>query len=270
MFFTRRLRGVRQILVRDLATNRDSMVVESDDNKFWPIASPSGDRAVYEVRRETDSSIWLVSREGGSPRKLCSGCSHPTSWFGEQAVFYTTAAGEIALLDMERNTSHVVLSPSPSVVLGGADWNAATQFLLFTAGKPGGKKQVFAVRYPAALSSLHPASWIPLTRDSYEVDQPHWSTDGASFYYLSNRDASRCLWGQPFLAQTGRSSVPFPVMHYHDLRFSPDRASSVLRGLTVGGGSVYLTVGEVTDTLWLGSLPQRTLFSLVHLLPFQG
>jgi hypothetical protein len=57
-------------------------------------------------------------------------------------------------------------------------------------------------------------------------------------------------------------------MHYHDLRFAPDRASPLLRGLTVAADSIFLSVGEVTATLWLGRLTDPPLVSLVRKLSF--
>jgi Tol biopolymer transport system component len=267
LFFTRKIRGVRQLLVRDLSANRDSVVFASDEDKFWPISSPNGERAVFEIRRETDSSIWLVER-GRQARRLCSSCSHPTSWFaGNKAVFYTTANGEIALLDVITGASRVVLSPERGTVLGGADWSAENQYLLFTAGRQGAAKQVFGVRFPA-IADAPTGPWVQLTGEVAEIEQPHWSADGKAFFFLSKRDASNCVWGRPFSAIEGASGPPFPVMHYHDLRFAPDRASPLLRGLTVAADSIFLSVGEVTATLWLGRLTDPPLVSLVRKLSF--
>jgi eukaryotic-like serine/threonine-protein kinase len=266
LYFTRKIRGVRQLLVRDLSVNRESVVVASDENKFWPVSSPNGERAVFEVRQETDSSIWVADR-GGQPRKLCSGCSHPTSWFAGDKVFYTAASGEIALLDVVRGTSRVVLSPEGGAVLGKADWNVSNQYLLFTSGRQGASKQLFGVRFPAA-SESPVGRWIQLTRDVAEIDQPHWSADGKAFYFLSKRDAFNCVWGRPFSAKDGTSGPPFPVMHYHELRSAPDRASPLTRGLTVAADSIFLNVGEVTSTLWLGRLAEPSLVSAFRNLAF--
>jgi hypothetical protein len=173
-------------------------------------------------------------------------------------VFYTTAGGGIALLDVEQGKSSEVLSAKPNQVLGGADWNPENKYLLFTSVEQGKGKQVYAIPFPQA-NKMDANSWIPLTREVAEIDQPHWAVDGKSFYYLTNRDEFRCVWGQAFSAQRRVAGAPFPVMHYHDLRFSPDRASPIVRGLAVSGRSIYLSVGEVTDTLWLGRLKRATM-----------
>jgi Tol biopolymer transport system component len=258
IFFARRSLGVRQIVARDLRGNKEARVVETEGDQFWPIASPDGGRVAFEVRRNVDSAIWIANRDGSGTRKLCDGCSHPTSWFEDRQVFYTTPRGNIALLDVEGHGSSEVLTRKPNQVLGGADWNAANQYLLFTAVEPGTGKQVYAVRFPKA-RRMEANLWIPLTHEAADVAQPHWATNGNTFYYLASRDNFRCVWGQSFSAKGKVGGAPFPVMHYHDLRFSPDRASPIVRGLTASGTSIYLSVGEVTDTLWLGRLKRATM-----------
>jgi Tol biopolymer transport system component len=267
LYFTRKIRGVRQLLVRNLTTHREALVFSSDENKFWPIASADGTRVAFERRGQAESSIWLIEN-GGAARQLCSACSYPTSWHGAgQAIFYTKPTGEIGLLDVRSGATRVVLAPEPGMVLGGADWSPANQHLLFTVSRQGAGKQVFAVRFPAKGETAE-GPWIPLTRETAEVDQPHWAADGKAFYFLSKRDASNCLWGKPFSTAAPAAGAPFAVLHFHDLRRAPDRASTLTRGLTVSADSVFLSVGEVYDALWLGKLTEPKLLSWWMKLPF--
>lgn len=267
LYFVRKVNNIRQVMVRDLASSGESLVFRSQVNSFWPVASPDGSRAVFELRDENNSSIWVVNRDGHGARRLCVGCSHPTSWFDDRSAFYTTAAGQIALLDTATNSSRIVLSPEPGAVLGGADWNPVNHRLLYTSGQRGGGKQVFAVRFdPSTHMPAGPRA--ELSRDIEEIDQPHWSANGESFYFLSKRDNSNCLWGRSFNPQNQSSGPPFPVAHYHDMRFSPDRASPVTRALTASSSSIFIAVGEVTDTLWLGKLTDPPLQGLFRSFPF--
>jgi len=263
LYFTRRLRGIRQLLARELATNRESVVFASDDNKFWPLSSEKGDRAVFEVRRESESSIWLLER-GGPPRQICTGCSHPSSWFGAgKGVLYTNGAGEIVLLDLASGLSRVVLTPEAGTVLGEPDWSPEHEFLLFTSNRQGAKR-AYAVHFPAGAEAPSD-KWIPLTDGVGGIDQPHWAADGRAFYFFSRRDASNCIWGSRFSVRNAAVPAvtqPFPVTHYHDLRVSPDRASPVTRGLTVSDGAIYFSVGEVSTTLWLGKVHEPLLATL--------
>jgi Tol biopolymer transport system component len=253
LYFTRKTGNIRQLVVMDLSSGRESLLLVSQDDKFWPVSSPDGDRVVVETRRTAESSIWLVERNG-SARKLCDSCSRPTSWSGDHAVFHTTSKGEIAELDTSSGKARIVLSPETGVVLGEADWNPTNECLLFTAGRHGGVRRVFAVRYPRAIA-VPQGAWIPVSAEVTEMEQPHWSQDGRSIFFLSKRDGNNCIWGLKFdAAHHLGASRPFPVMHYHDPRLTPDRASPVARGLTVSPDSVILNIGEVTNTLWIGRL----------------
>ena len=267
LYFTRKIGNVRQLMVRDRVSERDALILTPDEDKFWPVASPDGGRAVFEIRGRTPS-IWITAR-AGLPRQLCAGCSHPTSWFaGERAVLFTTAAGEVALLDTVSGSTRTVLSPGNGVVLGGADWNAANESILFTASRQGAAKQVYAVRFPAATTTPS-GPWAPLTQETDEIDQPHWSTDGKTFLFLSKQDGQNCIWGRRFdAAKSEPSGQPFPVAHFHDPRTSPDNASPIARGLTVAADAVYLNVGEVTAAIWTGRLADPPLAAVLRRLYF--
>jgi hypothetical protein len=139
------------------------------------------------------------------------------------------------------------------MVLGEADWNPVNQHLLFAATRKGSAKEVYAVSFPAAGRSPR-GKWIPLILGAPDVGQPHWSSDGKTVFYLSRRDGFLCLWGRGFDPARRESPEPFAVMHYHDPRIAPDRASPLTRGLSTAGGSIFLNIGEVTDTVWLGRL----------------
>jgi eukaryotic-like serine/threonine-protein kinase len=257
LFFTRKLRGIRQLYARDLQSGKEWAVATSGQDAFWPVTTASGERVIFERRDKDHSSLWLT---GGpeAPRMICGACSHPASWMdGDRAVFYSTAHGEIAILDVESGVSHIAVAPGKDMVLRATDWNSGTRRLLFTSASRGGAKLIYAAHIPTG-SLLPDGNWSRLLEESADVDQPHWAPDGNSLYFLSTRDGHQCLWG--IRIANGSAGAPFPLMHFHDPRLSPSSASPIARGLTVGGDAVYLNVGEVTATVWAGKLihPSRT------------
>ena len=246
LFFIRKTGDYRQLLIRDLASGRDSVLLASDADEFWPIPNGNGERVAFESRRKGQSSIGLIVG-GSTPATLCTNCARPTGWFaGDRALLYSTAKGEIALLDVAGGRSTVVLAGKSGVALGGADWSPRHEYLAFTASKEGAPKQVFAVHFPQTATAPE-GPWIPITRESEAADLPHWSSDGKSVLYLSRQDGHSCIWERRFDA-AGRRVLgqPSPLMHYHDPRFTPDRAAPGGRGLSVAGDWVYINVGEVT------------------------
>jgi Tol biopolymer transport system component len=244
-----------------LITGTESLVLASPQEKSWPVPNEDGTRIAFESRRENESSIKLIDRDR-HVRTLCVGCSHPTSWFGGNAIFHTSPKGDIALLDIDTGLSRVALSGGNSVTLGEADWSPDTGYLLFTASSNGTNKQVYAVRFPPSMGSPQGA-WIKLTPELQDVERPRWSQDGKSFYYLSNKDGYLCVWGNRFRPNEAGPVEPFPVMHYHDYpRFSPDSANPVSRGFSVAGGAIFINVGEEIETIWVGSLGPPSLTSI--------
>jgi eukaryotic-like serine/threonine-protein kinase len=262
LFFTRRLQGVKDLFRKDLITGNESLVLASPEEKSWPVPNEDGTRIAFESRRGNEFSIELIDRNSPA-RTLCVGCSHPTSWFGGDAIFHTSPRGEIALLDINTGLSRAVLSAPDGITLGEADWSPDTGYLLFTASSNGTNKQVYAVRFPQATGSPH-GPRMQLTPELQDVEKPRWSQDGARFYYLSNKDGYLCVWGNRFRPdRAGPFEESFPVMHYHDFpRFSPNSAGPLSRGFSVASGSIFINVGEEMETIWVGRLGPPSLTSV--------
>ena len=263
LYFTRRTHNLRDLFRKNLATGAESVVLASDEDKFWPVPTRDGEAAAFEARRGNQSLIELVV-PGKPPRTLCTGCSHPTSWFaGSSALFHTASTGEVALLDVDTGVSRPVLAGPGGEAVREADWNPENEYLLFTASTNGSARQVYAARFPRAEGTLQ-TPWRLLTPASEEAERPRWSSDGKMLFYLSMRDGYQCVWGQRFLpGEKAALGEPFAVMHYHDYpRISPNRATPRVRGLSAAGGSIFLNVGEGTESIWTGVLKPPSLASI--------
>jgi serine/threonine protein kinase len=261
LFFTRRLQSVKDLFRKDLTTGAEATVVASPEEKSWPVPNEDGTRVAFESRLGNEFSIKLADR-GQPARTLCVGCSHPTSWFGDNAIFHTSPKGDLALLDVNTGLSRSALQGTSGVTLGEADWSPDNGYLLFTASSNGTNKQVYAVRFPPEGSPQGPR--IQLTPELQDAERPRWSQDGKTIYYLSNQDGYLCVWGNRFLrSEKAPIGEPFAVMHYHDFpRFSPNSADPVSRGFSVAGGSIFINIGEEMKTIWVGRLGPPSLTSL--------
>lgn len=262
--FSRGLGGPRAIWTKDMQSGGESLFLASAQDKFSPIIDDSGRTVVFEGRDRGVPSIFTATR-GQPARRLCTGCSNPTGWFGEdRAVLYREGLpSKIKMVDLSTGEARVVLEAS-GYSLSEATWSPETQYLLFTASRGGNTKQVFAVSLPKSARSAT-GEWIPITGESEFSDRPRWSGDGSTIFYLSSRDGFSCVWGQHFDTESRRvTSRPFAVMHYHNPRFSPGKVVNRSFNLSVSGDSVYLNVGEINTSVWTGVLKHPFFFSFLN------
>ena len=251
LVFGRGPRSHREIWLKDLQSGRDTAPVISAFDKASPLIDDSGKTIVYEQREPSASTIWVARDQ--SRRNLCKGCGNPTGWFEDgQSFFFTqTAPSKIMLMDIHASASRVALDAG-STSVGDADWSPANQHLLFTALAEGSRKRIFAVRFPQA-TSQPVGHWIPITGESESGDRPRWSADGKVVFYLANRDGSDCVWGQRFDPVLGEvRGSPFAVMYFHNPRLSPGSVRSSSFAMAVSGDSVFLNLGEETESIWTG------------------
>jgi hypothetical protein len=140
--------------------------------------------------------------------------------------------------------------------LSQASWSAENEYLLFTETRPGGSKQVFAVRFPKSTRSVVGAR-IPITDANEGSDQPRWSGDGKTIFYLSTRDTFACIWARTFDPRTGKTGPAFPVAHYHNPAISISMVVPTSFNLSVAGDSVFFNLGEATASIWIGMLKPK-------------
>lgn len=260
LVFTRGYTSHNDVWIRDSESGKESILTGSGHNASSPIIDDSGTRVVFESRNRDTPSIYLA--DGQSARPLCQACSKPSGWFGDaRAFFYREGTpSKIKMMDLDTGNVRTVLE-SADTSLSEANWSPQSQYLLFkaTSGRGGGK--IYAVAFPASTERAG-ANWVPVTSGSEEAAQAKWSDDGKTILYLSRRDGYLCIWGQAFDAHTGWIvGEPFPVMHYHSARLTPDAIIDDYRSLSAAGDSVYLDVGELRDTVWIGSLKRGRLFA---------
>jgi Tol biopolymer transport system component len=268
LVFGRREGQFRDIWARDLQSGVESLFFKSASDKTSAIINDRGDTIAYEELQQDIPSISLFQR-GDQPRKLCTGCSVPTSWFdGGRGFFYTTNSPPgVMLMNLPVGTGQVALARS-GVSITDAAWCSRNQYLAFTASRDTRHKQIFAVAFPAATERASGA-WIPITGAQEWCDRPQWSGDGQTLFYRSTRDEFSCIWKQTLDPGTHRPvGRPIAVRHFHAQRTSPARIVPWSFSIAVSGDTVFLPVAETLETIWTGKLmppdPIADLFQMIR------
>jgi Tol biopolymer transport system component/DNA-binding winged helix-turn-helix (wHTH) protein len=93
--------------------------------------------------------------------------------------------------------------------------------------------------------------WRPITEGLWYDDKPHWSRDGRTLYFVSDRQGMLNVWGLRFDPATGKpAGEPFKVTSFA----SPRQTISAELGrmqIAVTATQLFLPVTETSGELWL-------------------
>jgi serine/threonine protein kinase len=258
LVFSRGWGDHRDVWIKDTSSMTEAPLLASGLEMMSPIIDDTGKLLAFEAREKSVPSIFL-SVEGGPPKRLCTGCSLPTSWFDtNRAILYREGSpSSINRIDPQTGERRLILKQN-GMSLSEPSWSPTAEYLLFTRQNEGqGNKQIFAVRFPKSTASVE-GKWIRITEASESSDRPRWSGDGNTIFYLSTRDGFSCLWGQTFNPETGETSgPPFAVKHYHNRRDSIDVVAPRSFNLSVADDSIYFNLGEASSSIWIGKLRRK-------------
>ncbi|MBL8290592.1 MAG: PD40 domain-containing protein, partial [Bryobacterales bacterium] len=85
---------------------------------------------------------------------------------------------------------------------------------------------------------------------------PAWSPDGNLLYFLSERDAFRCIWAQRLEPGTLRpAGRPFAVAHFHNsVRSLMNIDGPGQVSLSVSHDRIVFAMGEFMGNVWMAEL----------------
>jgi Tol biopolymer transport system component/DNA-binding winged helix-turn-helix (wHTH) protein len=93
--------------------------------------------------------------------------------------------------------------------------------------------------------------WRPITEGLWYDDKPHWSRDGKTLYFVSDRQGLLNVWGLRFDPATGRpAGEPFQITAFASPRqtISPELARMQI---AVTSTQLFLPVTETSGELWI-------------------
>ena len=93
-------------------------------------------------------------------------------------------------------------------------------------------------------------SWIPVSGEGAFSDKPHWSPDGRTIYFVSDRSGWTNVWGRRFRSETGTPTGElFQVTSFaSDLKMIS--TALTVMDLAVAPSQLILPITETTSQLW--------------------
>jgi len=255
----------RLVFARRASTHETSLVVvdtrsgksttlltyQKDEEITKPHISGDGQWIVFSNRAGNASRI---SARGGSVTQLCKGCGTPSdiSFDGNTVVLEPKETPEdVRLLDVATGKLRTLVPAEGS--LYDAKLSRDGKWVVFHKSLPAPLTQVFVAPVPAGRAVTR-SEWTAVTDGDAAHTGEVWSPAGNVVYFLSNRDGSICVWARRLDPATKKPiGELIPVHHFHHVRRSlqmhPGWRS--MSGLTVAGGMVALSLGDLTGNIWM-------------------
>lgn len=221
----------------------------------------SGSRAFVRVLEGPPpqlQAIYGIEIPGGTLTKVCANCGSPTSASpsGDYVVHETgSAVSRLAVVHVPTgDRREFIRHPHHGVQAGRLSPDGRWIAFELDRGVDGVQLFIGAFR---GLESIAEKDWIPITDPSFSSYEAAWGPEGSSLYFLSDRLGSRDLWMQPLDGSMRPRGATKLVRRFSDPRLTP--LTYHVRhpryvGLSVAGRSAYLTLSEMSNTIWLGRL----------------
>ncbi|HEY3835486.1 MAG TPA: protein kinase [Bryobacteraceae bacterium] len=254
LLYIARRSGSWALVLRDLASNRERVLLTS---AFMPVSaaiSGDGTRVVYS---DDDYNINAMSTKGGEIQNFPGqrGTIRSLSSDGRYAAFEPVKDEDVLLFDTAaRTVITLARRPAPDFILSGTHLSADGKWVAFHSIDHASRRTRIWVA-PVDLNSPAPqSSWIPVTGDDTFAQDPCWSPSGDVLYFSSERDGFRCFWGRHFDSKSKKpAGDPFPVRHFHTARetLRGTVTTSYRNGLSAAAGRLFYSIAESKGNIWL-------------------
>jgi Tol biopolymer transport system component len=242
--------GPTNIWTRDLGTGDESIVASSPLTQRFPALSPSGTKTAFAVNEQDGTRTVYVARAGDELEKVCEKCVRATGWSSDEKtlLIFLGTPYQVNLLDVHTHKQTPLLKHSTYDVLYG-HFSPDNQWVSFTI-RTSPTKARLAIAPIDGPRPIPESSWITIA-DIWPEDWAHWSPDGRTLYFPSERDGHRCLWGQRIDSVAHRpAGEPFAAWHFHG-RASYSHGGE--GGWSPAAGRIAIALNEDTGNIWLMS-----------------
>ena len=244
--------GQTNIWKRDLGARGESIVSRSSLMQRFPVVSPSGARIAFAVNGRDDSPAVYVASPDGEPEKVCEPCTRPTDWSSDEKslLIYGGTPYQVNLLDVATHRQMPLLK-HPTYHLLYGHFSPDNRWVSFTIRTSSTRARVAIAPY-AGPQPIPESAWINIA-DVWIEDWAHWSPDGRTLFFPSERDGHKCLWGQRIDTASHRpTGEPFAAWHFHG---RASYAYCCKNGWSAAAERIAIALTEDTGNIWLMSRP---------------
>ncbi len=242
--------GNRDILMLDQRTGMETALTSAPWSEGLPQITRDGTKVAYRVTQGAQQSVSVLNLADGTSRTLCNDCAGPYGWSPDGTsllVRPTTDNHNISLYELAGGGGHTLLK-HPQFVLYEARFSPDGRWIAFHGLNTPTTRQVFIAPFRGT-EQIPVEEWIPVTDGTAMDRNVTWSPDGATIYFLSERDGFRCIWAQRLNRDTKRpSGPPFHIAHFHQASLSMVDAGF---NMSVTADSLVFALTDMTGNVWM-------------------
>lgn len=248
--------GTDDVWLLDPSTGKSSALLTTPGREMYPKLSADGSVVIFGSIENGQRGVYSISPNGGVPVKLCDDCGLPRDITADasKVLIQVGPPPHVGLLDIATRKVSVVLKHEKAPLYA-PKFSPDEKWIAFQLVERPTSRVIYVAPFRPG-QMIPQEEWIPVTDGNVMDRNPAWSPDGGLLYFLSERDAFRCIWAQRLdpikKTPTGK---PFAVAHFHNAVRSlmnidgPGQVS-----LSVARDRIVFAMGEFTANVWLAQL----------------
>jgi Tol biopolymer transport system component len=228
----------------------------------FPMIAAGGSKVAYAALEEKSRTIRVVNLQpNGQPdnsQTVCQTCGYLSdiSADGQDILYYDHPPKGIVMQNIATRQATTILSDKN--YLADPRFSPDGRWVAFHSITGPTSRQVFvALIRPGA--TIPQSEWIPITDGKGMEREPAWSADGATVYFLTERDGFRCIASRRLDPASKTPVGPLlEVAHFHNARRSlMSFANAAMARISVSRSSIVFSLSERTGNIWMATLGAR-------------
>ncbi len=245
--------GAVDIWLKDLRTGEERAVTASNVPERAPVISSNGAWVYFGIREGPLYPMYKISARGGVPQKVCADCGGTSdiSPDGNYVLYHSGEPWSAYCLNLVTGARILIASHKNRIY--SSRFSPDGKWIAFETdiGDDEAPRQILVAPFSPDHSTPD-SKWIPITAGNQRDFTPAWSEDGATVYFLSDRDGNRCIWAMRVDSRTKRPlGDAIPVLHLHRMNANVlSTPGAGVFGLSAGGGRLIFGAAQLSSTIY--------------------